>query len=193
MPKPVPILPPPSEPLEWPQPTDTSTQLNTDTASQESDESDPPIPAWREFAPAGLLVLAFVFFIAALKFQVFLLLIPTAICVGAGVIGLDKIRHPPKKTAPVARSTTPEPDAVRQSQLEAYLSQYLAKTRGRIESVTPFSAVVIHGEKVNHVLHLLISVLLCGLWLPVWFLIAQSGGERRTVISVDECGNVTAR
>ncbi len=174
------------------QPADTSTELNASTALEQSDECDPAY-SWREFAPAGLLVLAFVLFIVAVKYQVFPLLIPTVICVGAGVIGLDKIRHPPKKPAPVVLSTTPEPHAVRQYKLEGYLSQYLERTRGRIESTTPFSAVVVHGEKVNHVLHLLISVLLCGLWLPVWFFIAQSGGERRTMISVDECGNVTTR
>jgi ribosomal protein L37AE/L43A len=29
-----------------------------------------------------------------------------------------------------------------------------------------------HEAEVNHVLHLLASVFLCGAWLPVWFLIA---------------------
>jgi hypothetical protein len=31
----------------------------------------------------------------------------------------------------------------------------------------------------NHVLHLLITVLLCGLWLPVWFLVSLVQKPRR--------------
>ena len=85
-------------------------------------------------------------------------------------------------------STVPVSDAVRQERLQEALSYEVV--RGRVESVTNYSAVVVSGQRVNHVLHLLISVLLCGLWLPVWFLIAVSNGERRRVLTVDRCGNV---
>jgi len=85
----------------------------------------------------------------------------------------------------------PLPDGQRQQILQNRLSQLLASGHGRIESATPYVATVISGEKVNHVLHLLISVLLCGLWLPVWFLISLSGGEKRHVLTVDPCGNIS--
>lgn len=108
---------------------------------------------------------------------------------GAGILFLRQIRS--ANVEQVTFSTTPQPDQVRQHALQEHLSQYIAVTRGRVESVTPYSAVVVHGQKVNHVLHLLISVLLCGIWLPVWLVIALTGGEKRRVISVDACGNVT--
>ncbi|WP_082973795.1 DUF2510 domain-containing protein [Mycobacterium sp. E1386] len=61
---------------------------------------------------------------------------------------------------------------------------------GRVEARTPTSAVVVTGRPVNHVLHLLVTVLLCGLWLPVWIILAIAGGEKRTMVSVDGRGHV---
>jgi hypothetical protein len=99
----------------------------------------------------------------------------------------------PKALPGVPLSITPVPDPLRRERLQQYLSQNLMATRGRVESVTDYSAVVVDGQRVNHILHLLISLLLCGLWLPVWFLIAVSGGEKRRVVTVDPCGNILAR
>ncbi|MCV7353466.1 DUF2510 domain-containing protein [Mycobacterium parmense] len=61
---------------------------------------------------------------------------------------------------------------------------------GRVEARTTTSAIVATGRPINHVLHLLVTVLLCGLWLPVWIVMTVSGGEKRTTISVDENGHV---
>jgi hypothetical protein len=80
-----------------------------------------------------------------------------------------------------------------ESQRAAALDQQLLATvagGGRIEARMPTSAIVATGTPVNHVLHLLITVLLCGLWLPVWILVSASGGEKRAVVSVDEDGHV---
>jgi hypothetical protein len=60
----------------------------------------------------------------------------------------------------------------------------------KVQARTPTSAVVVSGQPVNHVLHLLISVFLCGLWLPVWILAAATGGEYRRMVTVDEHGAV---
>jgi hypothetical protein len=47
------------------------------------------------------------------------------------------------------------------------------------------------GEKVNHLLHLLISVISCGFWLVVWaFLALVKAKEQRVRISLDNAGNV---
>jgi len=47
------------------------------------------------------------------------------------------------------------------------------------------------GEKVNHLLHFLISVISCGFWLFVWaFLALVKGKEQRVRISIDNGGNV---
>jgi hypothetical protein len=139
--------------------------------------------------PIGLVVLGLLFIVIGRAFNVGALALPTIACFVAALYWLTKNRS--ATPAPVTLSTTPQPDEVRQHQLQEYLSQYIAETLGRVESVTPYSAVVVHGQKVNHVLHLLISVLLCGLWLPVWLVVAVTGVERRTVIAVDHCGNVT--
>lgn len=61
---------------------------------------------------------------------------------------------------------------------------------GRVETRTSTSAIVTTGKPVNHILHLLITVLLVGFWLPVWIIMAVNGGEKRTTVSVDENGNV---
>jgi transcription elongation factor Elf1 len=40
---------------------------------------------------------------------------------------------------------------------------------------------------VNHIFHLLFTVLLCGLWLPVW-LIFIAVGSQRSHWQCDKCG-----
>jgi hypothetical protein len=80
-----------------------------------------------------------------------------------------------------------------EAQRSAILDQELVKIVGEGGNVlarTPTSAVVAFGEPVNHVLHLLVSVLLCGLWLPVWLLIAATGGERRMTLAIDQYGEI---
>jgi hypothetical protein len=84
----------------------------------------------------------------------------------------------------------PIPDSQRRELFERQLSQEIAFSRGRLESVTPYPAVVVTGQRVNHVLHLLASLFLCGLWIPVWILNTLSGGEKRNALAVDGCGNM---
>jgi hypothetical protein len=60
----------------------------------------------------------------------------------------------------------------------------------RIESRMPTWAVVVSGQRVNTVAHLLATVFLCGLWLPFWIIAETTGGEKRSTISVDEWGRV---
>lgn len=62
--------------------------------------------------------------------------------------------------------------------------------KGRLAHQTDVEAVIITGKPVNHVLHLLLSVLTLGLWLLVWPFVAIGGGERRVVLRVDEQGEV---
>ncbi len=123
-----------------------------------------------------------------------------SVLIGLGVIlalagfmtALNKRNPGPSKAPPPLRQTVPLPDDQRQQILQNQLSQELASGQGRIESAAPYAATVITGQKVNHILHLLISVLLCGLWLPVWFIVSLTGGEKRQVLSVDACGNINA-
>lgn len=64
---------------------------------------------------------------------------------------------------------------------------------GRVESQSDYQAVVVYGRRVNHVLHALLSILMLGLWLIVWLLLVVTGGEKRTIIAVDEYGHVNVQ
>lgn len=62
----------------------------------------------------------------------------------------------------------------------------------RVESQIDFQAIVVHGRRPNHLLHLILSIITLGLWaLCVWLPLVLFGGEKRRVITVDPYGNVT--
>ena len=60
----------------------------------------------------------------------------------------------------------------------------------RVESQSDYHAVLVRGKKVNHILHLLLSVFTGGLWLIVWLALAAKKGEKRVQIHVGEHGSV---
>lgn len=64
---------------------------------------------------------------------------------------------------------------------------------GRVEYADQFSATVVYGHRVNHLLHFLITILLLGIWLIVWIILAITGREKRQIITVDEWGRVSYR
>lgn len=59
-----------------------------------------------------------------------------------------------------------------------------------ILSMTQTSAVIVKAAKVNHVLHLLISVLTCFVWALIWILVAISERPKCIRLEVDEFGVV---
>jgi hypothetical protein len=59
----------------------------------------------------------------------------------------------------------------------------------RIESQTDYQAVIVKGNRPNHVLHLLLTIFTLGLWGIVWIAMVAFGGEKRGVIGIDEYGN----
>lgn len=53
------------------------------------------------------------------------------------------------------------------------------------------AVLVKEGEKVNHLLHFLISLITCGFWILIWIYLAiVKSKERRIRISIDNGGNV---
>ena len=62
----------------------------------------------------------------------------------------------------------------------------------RVESKSDFQAVMVTGRPVNHLLHLIISLLTSGLWLIVWLILTLTGGEDRELVQVDAYGNITS-
>ena len=89
-------------------------------------------------------------------------------------------------TAPKRRALTVQE---RGSVLDQNLIRMTA-LNGRVETRADSSAVVVNGKPVNHVLHVLLSVFLCTLWVPAWMLLTATGGERRTTVTVDQYGTV---
>lgn len=73
----------------------------------------------------------------------------------------------------------PTTHITREDALEQQINSYLAKGDWRLESRTEHAAVMVKGKRVNHLLHLILSVLTVGLWLPVWLILAIAGGEKR--------------
>jgi len=49
----------------------------------------------------------------------------------------------------------------------------------RIEAETDREVVIVRSHRVNHVLHLLLSIFTLGLWLIVWLSLVLVGGEKR--------------
>lgn len=75
----------------------------------------------------------------------------------------------------------------------ALLSQAIARAvagGARVESQSDTMAVLVSGRRVNHVLHLILSVCTLGAWLLVWGALVIFGGEKRIVLQVDDYGNV---
>ena len=85
------------------------------------------------------------------------------------------------------------PDAERSALLDRAVAEAVARG-GRIESRTAFQAVIVNGKQVNNVLHVLLFLFTCGLWLFVWLFLLVSGGEKRQVLTIDPYGDwITGR
>ena len=66
-----------------------------------------------------------------------------------------------------------------------------------VENQSYFNAVLVSGQKCNHILHLLITILggavTCGvllLWIFVWFVLACIQHEERLVVNIDQYGQI---
>lgn len=60
----------------------------------------------------------------------------------------------------------------------------------RVESQTPYQAVLVFGNRTNHVLHAIITFFTCGIWGFVWLILGVTNKEQRRVLSVDEYGQI---
>jgi hypothetical protein len=82
-----------------------------------------------------------------------------------------------------------QPDRLRQAIHEATLNGW------RLESisVSDRSATMLAGSQVNHVVHALVSLGTCGLWLVGWLIaVATNKPLARLFITVDEYGRVSS-
>lgn len=92
---------------------------------------------------------------------------------------------------------TPEvPSVLTSDQRKQALAQMVAQEVAhgkRVESHTDYQAVLVTGKPVNHILHLILTLLTCGAWGLVWLILAFAAGEKRTVVAVDDWGNIQRR
>ena len=59
----------------------------------------------------------------------------------------------------------------------------------RVESQTDYQAVIVRGQRPNHILHLILTIITVGLWGRGWIAVVARGGETRGVIEIDAYGN----
>ena len=91
---------------------------------------------------------------------------------------------PPVEPAATNRKTSEERKETLARQIQSSAAQ-----GARVETQSDFQAIVTKGKPVNHVLHGIVSLLTLGLWLPVWLVLALTGGEKRQMLLVDEWGS----
>lgn len=60
----------------------------------------------------------------------------------------------------------------------------------RVESQTDESAVLVKGGVTNHTLHLILTILSCGMWGLVWLIMVVVNQRKAVVLRVDDYGNV---
>ena len=80
-------------------------------------------------------------------------------------------------------------DEERKERLARRIANEMVRTGCRVESQSEFQVVLVKGHRVNHLLHLILTLLTFGCWLIVWLIVAVNGGEKRKSISIDRWGN----
>lgn len=77
-----------------------------------------------------------------------------------------------------------------QQQRADILDRAIIGAHCRVLNRSATAASVVMGQPVNHVVHVLLTLFLCGLWAPVWLFIAATNGEKHFTVTVDEYGTV---
>lgn len=87
-------------------------------------------------------------------------------------------------------SSTPMSEERRAQRLQEVVMLEQGRGANLINSAS-LEAVMSSGRRVNHVLHLILSILTLGTWaLLVWLPLSLFGGEKRYTLRVDEYGCV---
>jgi hypothetical protein len=97
------------------------------------------------------------------------------------------------ESRPQTTSQRPQVKSVdeRQAVLIQEIARLVAHGDFRIEAQTETMAVIARGHRVNHLLHFYIGVFTLGVWwFTGWPALAIFGGEKRTIVAVDDYGNV---
>ena len=82
-------------------------------------------------------------------------------------------------------------DSARIALLDAEVAEWI-REGWRVESRSSFQAVMVSGRRVNHLLHLVISLVTAGLWIFIWIVLVLTGGENRELLLVDAYGQISS-
>jgi hypothetical protein len=84
----------------------------------------------------------------------------------------------------------PADDAFRRAHLVWAVQHILARPGGTVQVQGPYDAVIT-GRGVSHIVHLLLSVLTAGFWVPIWLLAIVLTKPPVYRISVDAEGRLS--
>lgn len=88
---------------------------------------------------------------------------------------------------------TEVPAMLNDQQRKGVLTSFIARqtSKGwRLQFRGDYEAQLLRGKPTNHVLHLILSVITLGLWIPVWICVSLFTGQKEWFVTVDEFGNV---
>lgn len=63
---------------------------------------------------------------------------------------------------------------------------YYTRKGWRVTSRSDTQAQLAKGKPVSHVLHLLLSLITLGFWIPVWILVTIAGGEKHKLVDASQ-------
>lgn len=93
-------------------------------------------------------------------------------------------------TKPIVLSTTERSDTERKSILDKQIIFYVS--RGwRLDTQTDFAAVFSSGKRLNHILHLILSLVTFGIWIIFWIVMSLTHKIVITTVLVDKFGNTS--
>lgn len=95
---------------------------------------------------------------------------------------------PQQQTQAVAQ-VAPQYAAIQSTSMAQTVASYV-HAGWRVESQGAGYAVVVWGNRPNHILHLILTLVTFGFWAIVWLIIGISSRETRKTIQVDGYGNV---
>lgn len=59
-----------------------------------------------------------------------------------------------------------------------------------VQSQTDYQAVLRKGKRTSHGLHIFLSIITLGFWIPVWVVMAVLNRDKHRVVSVDPYGHL---
>jgi len=93
-------------------------------------------------------------------------------------------------TENIITNTSPASADQRKQSLAMGVSREVASDSWRVESQSDYQAVLAKGKPTNHVLHLVLTLITLGFWIPVWVVAYILNRRQTLILTVDEYGNV---